>query len=112
MSRNPMEQLFGLPSERVISEFVCAKKRRRGGQLLYHGRLYVSQNYVCWRARTITGATKDVVMHLGDLVHMSKSRHALINPAIRIIGRHKRYLFTSFFPFNMRDHAFTVITGQ
>lgn len=107
-----MEALFNLPQERVISEFMCAKKRRRGGQLLYHGRLYVSQNYVCWRAKTITGATKDVVLHLGDLVHMSKSRHAMINPAIRIVARHKRYLFTSFFPFTMRDHACTIIAGQ
>lgn len=111
-SRNPMEALFKLPEERVISEFVCAKKRRRGGQLLYHGRLYVSQNYVCFRAKTITGATKDVVLHLGDFVHMGKSRHAMINPAIRIIARHKRYFFTSFFPYAMRDHASTIIAGQ
>jgi len=67
---------------------------------------------VCWRAKTITGATKDVVLHLGDLVHMGKSRHALINPAIRIVARQKRYLLTSFFPFTMRDHAFTIIAGQ
>jgi hypothetical protein len=112
MSRNTMETLFGLPHERVITEFMCAKKRRRGGQLLYHGRLYVSQNYVCWRAKTITGAVKDVVLHLGDLVHMDKTRHAMINPAMRIIARSKRYMFTSFFPFTMRDHAFTVIAGQ
>jgi len=111
-SRNPMEALFNLPHERVITEFMCAKKRRRGGQLLYHGRLYVSQNYVCWRAKTITGATKDVVLHLGDLVHMGKTRHAMVNPAIRIVARHKRYLFTSFFPFTMRDHACTIIAGQ
>lgn len=108
----PMEQLFGLKGERVISEFLCAKKRRRGGQLLYHGRLYVSQNYVCWHARTIVGATKDVVVPFGELVRLHKSRHAMINPAIHMLTRQKRYLFTSFFPFTMRDHAFTIIEAQ
>jgi hypothetical protein len=111
-SRDPMEQLFGLKGERVISEFMCAKKRRRGGQLLYHGRLYISQNYLAWRAKTITGATKDVVLHFGKFVHLSRSRHGLVNPAIRLIAREKRYLFTSFFPFTMRDHALTILAGQ
>jgi hypothetical protein len=111
-SRDPMEQLFGLKGERVISEFMCAKKRRRGGQLLYHGRLYISQNYLAWRAKTITGATKDVVLHFGEFVHLSRSRHGLVNPAIRLIAREKRYLFTSFFPFTMRDHALTILAGQ
>jgi len=107
-----MEQLFGLKQERVISEFICAKKRRRGGQLLYHGRMYVSQNYVCWHARTITGQIKDVVIHLSDMVHLFKSRHAMINPAVNVVTRKKRYLFTSFFPFTMRDHAATIIEAQ
>lgn len=111
-SRDPMELLFNLKGERVISEFMCAKKRRRGGQLLYHGRLYISQNYLAWRAKTITGATKDVVVHFGDFVHLSRSRHGLVNPAIRLIARHKRYLFASFFPFTMRDHALTILSGQ
>ncbi|OQR76495.1 GRAM domain-containing protein 1A-like [Tropilaelaps mercedesae] len=83
----------GVPeSEMLIVDYSCALQR----DILVHGRLYVSQNYLCFHANIFKWETC-VVLKCRDLTSMTKEKTALVIPnAIVCQTENERYFFTSF----------------
>ncbi|KNC55132.1 uncharacterized protein AMSG_10734 [Thecamonas trahens ATCC 50062] len=96
---------FNLPtSEQLIQDYTCAFQR----DVLVHGRMYVSQNYVSFCA-TVFGWVTLVIIPFAEIVAIEKRNAALVFPnAIAIRTRRKdKYFFASFI---VRDSAFRTLT--
>ncbi|KAG1680261.1 GRAM domain-containing protein 1B [Nymphon striatum] len=79
-------------SERLIVDYSCAMQK----DLIVHGRLYLSQNYICFYANIFRWETI-VVLKCKDVASMTKERTARVIPnAIQICSETEKYFFTSF----------------
>ncbi|XP_061394630.1 protein Aster-B [Musca vetustissima] len=88
--------------ERLIVDYSCALYR----DLLIQGRLYISQNYVCFHAN-ILGWETCLVIKWKDVTSITKEKTALVIPnAISIATVTENYFFSSF---TTRDKTFLIL---
>uniref|UniRef100_W8BD66 GRAM domain-containing protein 1B n=3 Tax=Ceratitis capitata TaxID=7213 RepID=W8BD66_CERCA len=92
-----------VPSEeRLIVDYSCALQR----DILVQGRLYVSQNYVCFHANIFRWETY-LTIRWKDVTSITKEKTALVIPnAISISTAKEKYFFATF---TTRDKAFLML---
>ncbi|XP_046852100.1 protein Aster-B-like isoform X3 [Xenia sp. Carnegie-2017] len=79
-------------SEKLVTDYSCALQR----DILVHGRLYVSQNWLCFHAN-IFGWETLVTIDLQNVTSLTKEKTALVIPnAIQVWTEAEKYFFTSF----------------
>ncbi|XP_031334333.1 protein Aster-B-like isoform X3 [Photinus pyralis] len=78
--------------ERLVVDYSCAIQK----EILVHGRLYASQNFLCFYAN-IFGWETNVTIRWKDVSAITKEKTALVIPnAIQINTKNEKYFFTSF----------------
>ncbi|KAH8263314.1 hypothetical protein KR044_007336, partial [Drosophila immigrans] len=88
--------------ERLIVDYSCALQR----DILVQGRLYVSQNYVCFHANIFTWETY-VSIKWKDVTAITKEKTALVIPnAISISTAKEKFFFATF---ASRDKSFLML---
>ncbi|KMY87870.1 uncharacterized protein LOC6730854 isoform X7 [Drosophila simulans] len=88
--------------ERLIVDYSCALQR----DILVQGRLYVSQNYVCFHANIFSWETY-VSIKWKDVTAITKEKTALVIPnAISISSGKDKYFFATF---TSRDKSFLML---
>ena len=89
--------------EKLIVEYSCALQR----DILVHGRLYVTKNYLCFYANIFRWETS-VALRWKDVVAITKEKTALVIPnAIQICTENdERHFFTSF---AARDRSYMML---
>jgi len=86
----------------LIEDYGCALQR----DILVQGRLYVSENHVCFHAN-IFGWITDLSIPMSDILNLEKKMTAFVIPnAIQLTTRATKYTFASFLS---RDNTFDVI---
>ncbi|KAI0095017.1 hypothetical protein BDY19DRAFT_902058 [Irpex rosettiformis] len=97
------EMFPGVPEgDYLIEDYGCALQR----EILIQGRLYISENHVCFHAN-IFGWVTDLTIPMYDVTALDKRMTAFVIPnAIQITSRGTKYTFTSFLS---RDTTFDVI---
>ncbi|KAI9137672.1 GRAM domain-containing protein, partial [Paraphysoderma sedebokerense] len=90
--------------EFLIEDFSCALQK----EILVQGRLYVSENHICFHA-SILGWITTVMVPFSDVIAIEKRVTALIFPnAIEVITERQKYFFASFI---FRELAFNLLTS-
>lgn len=88
--------------ERLITDYSCALFR----DILVHGRLYLSQNWLCFYAN-IFGWETLVTLQWNEITAITKEKTAKVIPnAIQILTETDKYFFTTFVT---REHAYTAL---
>ncbi|XP_013415579.2 GRAM domain-containing protein 1B isoform X2 [Lingula anatina] len=88
--------------ERLIVDYSCALQR----DILTHGRLYITQNWICFYAK-IFGWETAITIRCKDITSMTKEKTARVIPnAIQIISNNEKYFFTSF---GARDKSYLMM---
>ncbi|XP_014471146.1 PREDICTED: GRAM domain-containing protein 1B-like isoform X2 [Dinoponera quadriceps] len=88
--------------ERLVVDYSCALQR----EILVHGRLYVSQNYVCFYANIFMWETL-VSLRWKDVTSITKEKTALVIPnAILICTITDKFFLTSF---GARDKTYVML---
>ncbi|XP_073955620.1 protein Aster-B-like [Choristoneura fumiferana] len=88
--------------ERLIVDYSCALQR----DILVHGRLYASQNYLCFHA-SIFGWETSLSLRWKDVTAITKERTALVIPnAILICTENEKNFLTSF---SGRDKSYLML---
>ncbi|XP_072753461.1 protein Aster-B [Anoplolepis gracilipes] len=88
--------------ERLVVDYSCALQR----EILVHGRLYVSQNYVCFYANIFMWETL-VSLRWRDVTSITKEKTALVIPnAILICTVTDKFFLTSF---GARDKTYVML---
>ncbi|XP_011315483.1 GRAM domain-containing protein 1B [Fopius arisanus] len=88
--------------ERLVVDYSCALQR----EILVHGRLYVSQNYVCFYANIFMWETV-VSLRWKDVVSITKEKTALVIPnAISICTETDKFFLTTF---GARDKTYMML---
>ncbi|EAU92392.2 hypothetical protein CC1G_00611 [Coprinopsis cinerea okayama7 len=86
----------------LIEDYGCALQR----EILIQGRLYISENHVCFHAN-IFGWITDLSIPICEIISLEKKMTAFVIPnAIQITTRQAKYSFASFLS---RDTTFDVI---
>jgi len=86
----------------LIEDYGCALQR----EILIQGRLYISENHVCFHAN-IFGWITDLVIPMYDILLLEKKMTAFVIPnALQITTRKAKYAFASFLA---RDTVYDVI---
>ncbi|KAK7051518.1 hypothetical protein VNI00_004492 [Paramarasmius palmivorus] len=97
-------ELFpGIPEgDYLIEDYGCALQR----EILIQGRLYISENYICFHAN-ILGWITDLSIPIYEITSLEKKMTAFVIPnAIQITTRRAKYTFASFLA---RDTTFDVL---
>uniref|UniRef100_A0A1B6K091 VASt domain-containing protein n=1 Tax=Homalodisca liturata TaxID=320908 RepID=A0A1B6K091_9HEMI len=80
------------PEERLVVDYSCAIQR----EILIHGRIYASQNFLCFYANIFRWETQ-VVVKWKDITSITKEKSALVIPnAILIHTNSEKHFLTSF----------------
>ncbi|XP_076277317.1 protein Aster-B [Lasioglossum baleicum] len=88
--------------ERLVVDYSCALQR----EILVHGRLYVSQNYVCFYANIFSWETV-VSLRWKDVTSITKERTAIVIPnAMTISTATDKFFLTSF---GARDKTYVML---
>ncbi|XP_076246608.1 protein Aster-B isoform X1 [Calliopsis andreniformis] len=88
--------------ERLVVDYSCALQR----EILVHGRLYVSQNYVCFYANIFSWETL-VSLRWKDVTSITKEKTARVIPnAISICTASEKFFLTSF---GARDKTYVML---
>ncbi|KAL7029056.1 hypothetical protein ACKWTF_006077 [Chironomus riparius] len=97
------KKLFSIPEdERLLVDYSCAIQK----DILVHGRLYVSQNYVCFHANIIVYETR-FVLKWKDVKSISKEKVAKVIPnAILLTTEDEKHFLTSF---TSRDKSYLML---
>ncbi|KAJ8970115.1 hypothetical protein NQ317_000569 [Molorchus minor] len=78
--------------ERLVVDYSCAVQK----EILVQGRLYVTQNYLCFHAN-IFGWETNLTLKWKDVASITKEKTALVIPnAVLISTKTEKYFFTSF----------------
>nr|XP_058941916.1 protein Aster-B-like isoform X2 [Pocillopora verrucosa] len=89
-------------SEQLIVDYSCALQR----DILVHGRLYISQNWLCFYAN-IFGWETFVTIQCKDITSIKKEKTALVIPnAVQVFTESEKYFFASLIS---RDTTYTVL---
>ncbi|KAK3925678.1 Protein Aster-B [Frankliniella fusca] len=90
------------PEERLIVDYSCAVAK----EILIHGRLYVSQNYLCFYANIFRWETL-ICLRWKDVTAITKEKTALVIPnAILVCTENENLFFTTF---GARDKAYLML---
>ncbi|XP_034253149.1 protein Aster-B-like isoform X3 [Thrips palmi] len=90
------------PEERLIVDYSCAVAK----EILIHGRLYVSQNFLCFYANIFRWETL-ICLRWKDVTAITKEKTALVIPnAILVCTETEKLFFTSF---GARDKAYLML---
>ncbi|XP_066997865.1 protein Aster-B isoform X2 [Anabrus simplex] len=90
------------PEERLIVDYSCALQK----DILVHGRLYVSQNYLCFYANIFRWETL-VTLRWKDVTAITKEKTALVIPnAILVCTEGEKLFFTTF---TARDKTYLML---
>ncbi|XP_071959231.1 protein Aster-B-like isoform X3 [Antedon mediterranea] len=98
------QKLFkGIPdTERLTVDYSCALQK----EILVHGRMYVTQNYLCFYANIFKWETT-LTIQLKDITAVTKERTVRFIPnALQVTTATEKYFFTSF---GSRDKSFMTI---
>lgn len=88
--------------DRLIGDFSCAIQK----DILVHGRLYISQYYICFHANLLVYETK-LVLKFKDVTSIVKDKTARVIPnAISVFTEAEKFFFTSF---TSRDKTYMMI---
>ncbi|KAG5865343.1 hypothetical protein JTB14_014369 [Gonioctena quinquepunctata] len=88
--------------ERLVVDYSCALQK----EILQHGRLYVTQNFICFYAN-IFGWETNLTLKWKEITAITKEKTALVIPnAILISNKTEKYFFTSFVA---RDKAYLLL---
>lgn len=88
--------------ERLVVDYSCALQR----EILVHGRLYITQKYICFYANIFMWETL-VSLRWKDVTSITKEKTALVIPnAISISTDNEKYFLTSF---GARDKAYLML---
>ncbi|KAF2903329.1 hypothetical protein ILUMI_02855 [Ignelater luminosus] len=88
--------------ERLVVDYSCALQK----EILVHGRLYASQNFLCFYANIFRWET-NVTIKWKEVSAITKEKTALVIPnAILICTKNEKYFFTSF---AARDKTFLML---
>lgn len=83
-------------------DYSCALQK----EILVHGRLYITQNYLCFYANIFRWET-NVTLSWKDITAITKEKTALVIPnAILLCDRNDKYFFTSF---SSRDKTYMML---
>lgn len=86
----------------LIEDYGCALQR----EILIQGRIYISENHVCFHAN-LFGWVTDLTIPMYDVLGLEKRMTAFVIPnAIQITTRNAKYTFTSFLS---RDTTYDVL---
>ncbi|KAL1731706.1 hypothetical protein EV714DRAFT_271504 [Schizophyllum commune] len=86
----------------LIEDYGCALQR----EILIQGRLYISENHICFHAN-IFGWITDLIVPICEIVSLEKKMTAFVIPnALQISTRQSKYTFASFLA---RDTTYDVI---
>ncbi|KAN0059851.1 hypothetical protein ACQY0O_008425 [Thecaphora frezii] len=99
-------QLFPLVPEDdyLIEDYGCALSR----EILIHGRLYISENFICFKAN-IFGWVTNMVVPFSDIVSIEKRMTAFVIPnAIQLATINSKHTFVSFLS---RDTTYDLIVN-
>ncbi|XP_077985804.1 protein Aster-B-like [Glandiceps talaboti] len=89
-------------SERLVVDYSCALQK----DILVHGRLYLTQNWVCFYANIFRWETC-ITIRCKDITAITKEKTARVIPnAIQICTENEKYFFTSF---GSRDKSFMIL---
>ncbi|CAG9858589.1 unnamed protein product [Phyllotreta striolata] len=78
--------------ERLVVDYACALQK----EILHQGRIYVTQNYLCFYAN-IFGWERNLTLKWKDVASITKEKTALVIPnAILISTKGDKYFFASF----------------
>lgn len=92
------------PNEKLIDEFGCALSK----DILVHGRLYLSEHYVCFNSN-ILGWVTNIIIPLQEVIQIEKKSTAVLFPnGIIIRTLYHKYVFATFLS---RDSTFALITN-
>lgn len=95
-------QLIHSPLLHLFTDYSSALQR----DILVHGRLYVSQNYLCFYSN-IFGWETNLTIKLKDVTAVTKEKTALVIPnAILVCTESDKHFFTSF---TARDNAYLML---
>ena len=90
------------PDEVLVSDYSCALQR----DILVHGRLYLSQTWLCFYAN-IFGWETLVTIRWVDITAITKEKTAKLIPnAIQLFTETDKYFFSTFVT---REHAYTAL---
>lgn len=94
-----------IPSnENLIDDFSCALSK----DILVHGRLYLSENYLCFKSN-ILGWVTNLMIPLQEVVQIEKRSTAVLFPnGIIIRTLYQKYTFATFI---YRDSTFKMVTS-
>ncbi|XP_044738582.1 protein Aster-B-like isoform X2 [Chrysoperla carnea] len=88
--------------ERLVVDYSCALQK----EILVHGRMFVSQNFLCFHA-SIFGWETTVCLQWKDVTSITKEKTALVIPnAILVCTQTDKMFFTSF---GTRDKAYLML---
>lgn len=89
--QNEFHQLFKL-DEDVIEDYTCAYN---GDAILYHGRMYITRNHVCFYSQIFKTTIK--IINFKDILDICKRNTALVFPnAIEFTTSKTKLTFASF----------------
>ncbi|XP_033125998.1 protein Aster-B-like isoform X3 [Anneissia japonica] len=93
----------GIPeTERLTVDYSCAIQK----EILVHGRMYVTQNYLCFYANIFKWETT-LTIKLNDITAVTKERTVRFIPnALQVTTASEKYFFTSF---GSRDKSFMTL---
>lgn len=89
--------------EKLVASFSCALSK----EILVHGKMYLSQNLICFNSN-ILGWVTNLVIPLQEVIQIEKKSTALLFPnGMAVTTLHQKYAFATF---HARDAAFDLIT--
>ncbi|XP_052804173.1 protein Aster-B-like isoform X2 [Mya arenaria] len=90
------------PDERLICDYSCALQK----EILVHGRMFVTQNWICFYANIFRWETI-VTIPIKDVSALTKEKTARVIPnALQVTTDREKYFFTSF---TARDKTFLML---
>lgn len=100
--QDEFNQIFELTHEELLEDFSCAYQ---SDKLLYHGRMYVSRNYVCFHSQIFKKTIK--ILEFKDIQDVQKKNTAIVFPnALELTAKNRKFLFASFL---YRDQAYKLL---
>lgn len=89
--------------EKLVAAFSCALLK----EILVQGKLYLTQNYLCFNSN-ILGWVTNLIIPLQEVIQIEKKSTVLLFPnGMAITTLHQKYVFATF---HSRDAAFDLIT--
>ena len=107
-----IELLFDLKGQALVSDYSCAISE----QILFHGRLYVTEDAICFSS-DLFGKQIRRVLKFERITSISKKYTAFVIPSLEVLvtshrsGEEKRVIFSSFFS-SYRDDCYNVCLQQ